>query len=739
VAREVIGALFAPETGLLLPCAVVLATADPWWLCLLARGPQPSAARVRVALLRGGCLAALGTPAELCGRADIPELEAALQSPHGMGAGATAFGDNGAAVTPLEVPLENPQDAPDDVRPPEEGAVLSTPQASHALAPKKVSETDTQTMLTEEQQQVVGVVQKEGRQEGGVRWKTYSSYFAAVGFAILFALALALIGIMVFQNFCNLWITYWTADNKSDTFMHTWIKRISGRQPPEQSNQLLLVYACLVAAFTLSNFLGHAFEIVGGVGAARLIFTEALTGTLARPFRWWDANPTGRVLNRMNTDVDTMDKAVTNIMGVIFGAVLYFIGHALMLAVTNPITLAILPFVALFMEYYAGYYRRVIREIQRMFLVCMSSVYQDMVEVIEGKVTVRAYASSRRFVCQSLDALEQLQCIYFTNKAVQYWIGLRLGLIGYSLTIFSRLYPVFQYYGVMTAKSAAFVGFAIQYSHEMVNIIQQLVMNWSDLEMQLISIERLREYTPTEEATDRRLQLPAPPAGAVRGLCLTGVEVTYKAGLPPALTGVSLAFRPREVAAIMGRTGAGKSSLLLSVLQLVPYQGRIEVDGLVLATLDPEEVRRRLVGVVPQQPVLFEGDLRWNLDPEGDHQEQELFGALEAVGLRSLASSCRGGAAEAVAALQGLSQGQRQLVCAARVLLRRPRVVLLDEVTASLPPELASSTASALMHRFKEHDATVLLVTHQEELLACCERVISVDAGRVVGDRDVRP
>ncbi|CAK0840143.1 unnamed protein product [Prorocentrum cordatum] len=221
---------------------------------------------------------------------------------------------------------------------------------------------------------------------------------------------------------------------------------------------------------------------------------------------------------------------------------------------------------------------------------------------------------------------------------------------------------------------------------------------------------------------------------------MTDVAVTYREGLPPALSGVSLSFPLGEAAAIMGRTGAGKSSLLLSVMQLVPYTGSISVCGEVLGSLDGEDVRSRIVGVVPQQPALFEGSLRWNLDPKGLHADAEMWDALQAVGLRGVCSELGLGADVTTGGGQAagrlaLSQGQRQLLCAARALLRRPRVVLLDEVSASLPSELATSTVETLLDRFKQRGAAVLLVTHQEELLPLCDRVVTVAGGRIVGDR----
>jgi len=139
-----------------------------------------------------------------------------------------------------------------------------------------------------------------------------------------------------------------------------------------------------------------------------------------------------------------MDLAVTNIMGVIFGAVLYFVGHSFVLALANPSSLFLLPFIGVALEYYARFYRTTIREVQRVYLVCMSSVYQDMVEAILGKVTIRAFAASRNVICSTVAALDDFQQVYFTKITVGQWIGLRMSLIGYTLTIFNRLYPILQ-------------------------------------------------------------------------------------------------------------------------------------------------------------------------------------------------------------------------------------------------------------------------------------------------------
>jgi len=733
VATEICQALFAPPAGLLVGCAVVVAAADPWWLsCLPLDGGN-----LKVAILREGQILALDTPKKVLEQGFDELQKLSMEVSRGMGSG-DGTGSAGMAMPMLAAAssVSNPQD--DEV---EEAAPPPLPPpaaASPPPPPSKLSEAATQTLPGEaEAKKKGGLLVQEHREEGYVKGNTYLAYFWAVGPAMLTILCVSLTSIMVFQNLCTLWITYWTSEDKTSTFMWPWLKPFY-KSPPEDPRQLLVIYACLAAGFTASNVAGHSLEILGGVRAAHSLFGEALLGTLSRPFRWWDSNPTGRVLNRFSEDVEVMDLAVTNILGVIFGAVLYFVGHALVLAISNPVTLALLPFVAYGMETYAVYYRSTIREIQRMYLVSMSTVYQDMVEAIIGKVTIRAFGSSRQVLCSNAEALDTFQRMSFAKTCVGLWIGLRMSLIGYTLSAYTSLQPVMTYFGLVSAQSAAIVGFSISYSHGIISIIQQFITNYSELEMQLISIERLREYAVVEAVQPPALTLEHAWRELPGGMVMKDVEVVYRFGLPPALTGVNLRFTEGQVAAIMGRTGAGKTSLLLSVLQLVPYTGEIIVGGRCLAHFAPEVVRANLVGVVPQQPLIFSGSLRTNLDPLGHRSDDELWRALEAMGLRGvcasdgkdLNSSCGDGKL-------ALSQGQQQLLCAARVLLRSPRVALLDEVTASLPPEVAMSTLTTLLSRFKDTRASILLVTHQEELLSACDRVVRVSAGRIIGDEPV--
>mmetsp|Transcript_116636 Transcript_116636/g.212133 ORF Transcript_116636/g.212133 Transcript_116636/m.212133 type:complete len:1461 (+) Transcript_116636:2-4384(+) len=770
VAREVCTALFARPHGLLANAAIIVATADPWWVCELTPALETpldllsdtgavdtgGIANVCVAVLRAGRVAASGSLQDLRSTEDLPELESALGG--GSTSENTAGRPSGEIVQVRESQnCENPQeDCPFDD---DENAENAEPyHSSKESTIKKEANVQTDPLLTHDVK--TKLVQDEHREAGHVKKQTYVFYMNAIGHTTLGITLLALVGIMVFQELTTLWIAYWATSNRQDHFLHRYVAYFF-RPIPEGATWLLWVYVGLLVMFVISNFAGHILEIVGGIRAARALFEKALMGTLRRPFRWWDANPTGRVLNRFSQDVQVMDDAITCILGVIAGAVLYFCGHVFILTLTNPLSLLLLPFIAMGFEYIAKYYRKTIREAHRIYLVSMSGLYQGMVEAIINATTIRAFASSERVICHSLDALDKYIRISFMKSAIGSWIGLRMAFVGYTLSVANTLYPVFQYCGLLSPRSESLVGFSIMYSTGISAIIQQFIMNWSDLEMQLVSIERLKEYAfSADDGTARG----SPAAlfdsrGMARGLQLQDVTVKYREGLRPALRSISLAFSPKETCAIVGRTGAGKSSLLLSVLQLVPYTGHVAIDGIVLSTKDPAEVRRSLVGIVPQRPVIFDGTLRWNLDPQSTFSDKELWNALDAVGLsdicrksghglqallgegsQSIPKEMSTGTESVVQSRQTLflSQGQRQLLCAARALLRRPRVALLDEVSASLPKKAAEGAVATLLCRFAELDATVLLVTHQVDLISSCSRVVTIADGCLVGDRRLR-
>eukprot|EP00746_Dinoflagellata_sp_MGD_P087117 gnl/MRDRNA2_/MRDRNA2_34582_c0_seq1.p1 gnl/MRDRNA2_/MRDRNA2_34582_c0~~gnl/MRDRNA2_/MRDRNA2_34582_c0_seq1.p1 ORF type:complete len:1184 (-),score=198.39 gnl/MRDRNA2_/MRDRNA2_34582_c0_seq1:23-3457(-) len=737
VANHISDRLFG-QSGLLMRCAIVVTSADPWWLAQLQMGLP-----CKLAIVREGRIAGYGGWSELRGLEEIQNASPADD----QGTSLADSGPIGPPDNPQDEIPHNDQDSDED-----QTARPWSPRGQSGEPPSKQPDSVVVTLeprvkdkyaQTEEVELLMDkgrLVEEEHREVGFVKWTTYNYYLRSVGYLAVTLIFWAIVAIMIFQQCTTLWLSYWVEEHKDTHFLHPYL---SVWPAPQHQMGFLQIYAILVFFFVIFNFTGHFLEVIGGVGAARAIFRDALVGTFAKPIQWWDVNPTGRVLNRFSEDVETMDLAITNILGVILGAVLYFVGHVTFLALANPYSLILLPFIIIAFEFISKYYRTTIRELHRMWLVGMSTIYQEMVEAICCRVTIRAFDRTVGAICGNIAGLDHLQRLMFTKEAVKCWISLRLQLVGFTLTIFNTIYPILQYFGIVGAQSAALVGFSIQYSSAVNAIIQQLIFNFSDLEMQLVSIERLREYSLIEQQRIAKDQ-PALRNGH-RGIKLENICVTYRDGLKPALTDVSLDFSPKEIIALVGRTGAGKSSLLLSILQLVHYEGKMWLDGTLLADCDGDVIRKTKIGIVPQSPVLFAGDVNLNLDPENSASEDEKFDVLRKVGLQAAILASSAGLATKLATdsegigregLQ-LSQGQRQLLCAARVLLRKPRVVLLDEVTSCLAPEIGAEILTTLIGEFSALNATVILITHKDDQRKFCNRVVTIDAGRIKSDRRI--
>merc|ERR1719388_176583 len=574
---------------------------------------------------------------------------------------------------------------------------------------------------------------------GMVAWNVYLRYSALVGHRSMTLILISIGGIMISQQCVDLFLAYWTDENQAENFLHPYLTEsvwtyspiLSGKETPYQ---MYNVYFYLCVVFIAFNFSGFLLEVWGGLRAARSTFNHGLIGCLRRPLVWWDTNPTGRVLNRFQTDQNVIDQTITRIIGVITGAVYYFIGRTVFLSIVNPIAIVVLFPTIAGLEYYgARLYRPNLRELQRLILVSKSPFYNTIVESLRGQLTVRAFGAQGAEVQSLLIGFSHVQKVAFLQFSLNQWLAVRLASISFLLSITSTIYPVFQYFGFLPPQSAGMIGFAMMYSQQLEGILSQLIHNWSELETQMVSLERLAELADAPEDTLRAM--PPAPVGA-KDLQVQELSVRYRAELPLALRNVSFTVRAGEKVAVVGRTGSGKSSLLLCLLGQVPYEGVIRLGGQRMAGYKVSE----RIGLVPQDAVIFRGSMRFNLDPAGVYAESALWAALRAAGLAARADELRedGQAGLDVRIGDGgvaLSNAEAQQLGIARVLLRDYDVVLLDEVTSCLGPSMADRLLSLIWQALEAK--TVLMVTHQLELVHWCSRSIVIDRGTVVHDAPV--
>eukprot|EP00929_Paragymnodinium_shiwhaense_P050935 TRINITY_DN25641_c0_g1_i1.p1 TRINITY_DN25641_c0_g1~~TRINITY_DN25641_c0_g1_i1.p1 ORF type:complete len:652 (+),score=123.97 TRINITY_DN25641_c0_g1_i1:2044-3999(+) len=582
-----------------------------------------------------------------------------------------------------------------------------------------------------------GLYCTEERQASQVSASTYRSFYGAVGWCAVGAIMVVVAGIMAAQMLCDGWFALWASSTEPDKAGPGAYERQMLPDTVEmQQLDYLKMYGQLMLVFSCFNFAGFWLEVWGGVRASRRLFTKAWWGLLARPIRFWDSMPPGRLLNRFTQDVNVMDGTLSWYIGIITGAILFTLGHVVTIAFVSPGILLVLPLTMYALEFVAAkYYRTQNRELQRLVLALASPFYDSARDAQRHIGTLGAYGVEGWLHHGITERLQMLQNAATFKAALQVWVGLRFNLVGQLLSVAAMLLPFFIYLGIAPAMMTGMVAFTVKQTQDLSGIVQQLIMNFSSNEQQLISIERLDELSSHGDCLGA-LSVKGDAAQLTSSeVHLENATFRYRTGVP-VLVNLNLYVAAGERLAIVGASGAGKSTLLHIIAGLLPLSsGRLTIGS--RAIPHGTECLIPGLGVVSQLPVLFRGSLRSNLvrmdtslksgaavgsvSSRGD--TCRLLDSLSRVSLlRPLGLSVELSARdsdmilddEGFSACQKLSDAQKQLLCVARCLVSSPRVALLDEITAFLAPSAAAEMMAVLKDAFQD---TVILVTHQPEAL----------------------
>uniref|UniRef100_A0A182F1W1 Uncharacterized protein n=1 Tax=Anopheles albimanus TaxID=7167 RepID=A0A182F1W1_ANOAL len=473
----------------------------------------------------------------------------------------------------------------------------------------------------------------------------------------------------------------------------------------------------------------YCFFELGTWRAARQLHAALLQAVLRLPLSFFDITPTGRVLGRFSKDVDILDNTLPITVSELNYCFFEVVATLVVICISTPIFASVI--VPIGILYYAvqRFYVATSRQLKRLESVSRSPIYSHFGETIQGVQTIRAYSVQDRFISESDERVDANQLCYCPSIIANRWLAVRLEMVGNLIILFAALFAVLG----RESMNAGLVGLSVSYALQITQTLNWLVRMTSDVETNIVAVERIKEYGETKqeaawELPNSTLPREWPEHGRVE---FKDFQVRYREGLELVLRGISFAVEGGEKVGIVGRTGAGKSSLTLALFRIIESAGgSIIIDGQDISKLGLHALRSRLT-IIPQDPVLFSGTLRINLDPFNVHTDDEIWKALEHAHLKSFVKGLTAGIShEVTEGGENLSVGQRQLICLARALLRKTKVLILDEATAAVDLETDDLIQRTIRTEF--NDCTVLTIAHRLNTILDSDKVIVLDKGQIV-------
>ncbi|NWR73859.1 MRP7 protein, partial [Centropus unirufus] len=595
---------------------------------------------------------------------------------------------------------------------------------------------------------------EEEKKEGAVAFHVYKAYWLAVGSCLALSILFSLLLMQASRNISDWWLSHWISSisktantsvvvcSASPPSPQLLLFSVVGLVSPVQAldtspvpsngsldvNFYLIVYGSIAGANSLFTILRAFLFAYGTIRAATVIHSRLLQRAIKATVTFFDTTPTGRILNRFSSDLYCVDDSLPFILNIFLANMYGLLGMLVIITYGLPwIGLVLLPLGALYFSI-QRYYRRTSRELKRLYSVTLSPIYTHFSETLSGLSSIRAMRATQRFELENQLHLEQNQrCLFASNTAMQ-WLDIRLQMIGVAVVTAIAGIAIIQHQKQLG--NPGLVGLALSYALSVTNLLSGLISSFTLTETMMVSVERTEEYTTDipMESQDKVVQVAAdwPSQGLVE---FQQVVLAYREGLPNALDGVNFTVYPGEKVGIVGRTGSGKSTLFLALFRMLELKsGRILLDGVDSQLVGLEELRSRLA-IIPQDPFLFSGSIRENLDPQGKRTDAELHEVLEQCHLQGVITQMGGLDGELGERGKSLSVGQRQLVCLARALLTRAKVLCIDEATASVDQKTDQLVQQTIRQRFA--DKTVLTIAHRLNTILDSDRVLVMQAGRV--------
>ncbi|XP_047482074.1 ATP-binding cassette sub-family C member 3-like [Penaeus chinensis] len=491
-------------------------------------------------------------------------------------------------------------------------------------------------------------------------------------------------------------------------------------------NIFIGVYAAFGVGQVSFMFLAMMMLFLGCLRSSRVLHQRLLDSVVRLPLSFFDTNPSGRIINRFSKEVSVLDTTLPDSTRFMLSCITQVVSTLIIiLAATPEAGFFMIPIMVVYYMIHIIYIASS-RQLKRIESVSKSPIYSHFGETLQGVSVIRAYKKEQEFYDESQRKIESSLKAVYVNVLLNRWVAVSLEMLANLITFAAALMGV----AGRGSINSGVVGLSITYALNVTVVLNWVVRVAADLEANIVSVERISEYMQKDREADWTVaDTPAswPDEGCVS---FRNYQTRYRPGLDLVLKGITCSFKPGEKVGIVGRTGAGKSSLTLALFRIIEAAGgEIDVDKVNIADVGLHDLRGR-VSIIPQDPVLFSGPLRLNLDPLASHSDADIWRALE---LAHLAEYIRGQALglEHPVDEEGsnFSVGQRQLVCLARALLRNSRILVLDEATAAIDLETDDLIQATIRSQFAH--CTVLTIAHRLNTIMDSDRVLVLDQGKI--------
>ncbi|KAF9912909.1 hypothetical protein EC991_007521 [Linnemannia zychae] len=504
-----------------------------------------------------------------------------------------------------------------------------------------------------------------------------------------------------------------------------------GDDKPHSLNYYLGIYALLSFGYIFTIMCRQMVQYKGSIDASRSIHRRLLSQILNSPVRFFDTTPLGRIMNRFTKDMGTIDEDVAPISSNLMFDFLGTLTVVLVITYITPKFLFPAFLITIMFVIMANLYLRSSRELKRVESITKSPIFSHFGESLSGVATIRAYGAEKRFQHENLELLDDHNRPFFYLWVCNRWLSIRVDVLSAFVAFFAGLLIIMN-----PSIDSAAAGLSLSYSLTFTDHILWLCRLYSEMEMNMNSVERVREYMDLPQEPPAVIEGSRPPPGWPNNgeINVEKLVMQYSPDDPPVIRDVSFHVKPREKIGIVGRTGAGKSTLAVAFFRFMELTaGRITVDGIDISTLGVHDLRSSLT-IIPQDPVLFIGTIRTNLDPFNEHDDAALWATLRRVHLigDDGAESNSFGNLDSEVQENGsnFSQGQRQLIGLARALLKQSKIIILDEATASVDHETDARIQATIREEFKE--STLLTIAHRLRTIIDFDKVLVMDHGQVV-------